>query len=396
MLDDDSFASTTIQFRNSKGEVITLFDVPAFFQDVGMIVQEESCKDKTLYYVSGWQMDDGPYSLWDWWFPTALSPGAGIKLFKGDRYRSIDAVYYDDTPNYREDSCFIVGDVNNVKYIRGTVTKDENGIEWLEISLPTVYEETDVCDPYILVDGEQAYAQDIADNTGRESIVGDLEYFLHYIHGQEFASYKEVDEAITKGLKWAYAGYSDLVSINTKIFDVKNYISRYCIPVPSWSYKWIECREHSGVWYTETCVGECSNWDDSMIDGVWYLGEERVKDLLKLKEQHYKEFLNAGESKEEAEQKAHNLLLKIVQKQFRHDMCVISDFETPYSIYTAVYSRSLSAPDEIMEEAKAQYMYTDFTPDCAYEYMKSIVVDGDDTLIRYTILEETKGNPHPY
>jgi hypothetical protein len=77
-------------------------------------------------------------------------------------------------------------------------------------------------------------------------------------------------------------------------------------------------------------------------------------------------------------------------------MCVLSDYDTPYSIHTAVYSRSLSDPDEIIGEANAQYMYTDFAPDCAYEYMKSVVVDGDETPIRYTVLEETKGDPYPY
>lgn len=391
MLDDKSFASTVIQFRNSKGEVVTLFDVPAFFQDAGMVVQEYG---NGGYAVSGWQVDDGPYWNWELWVSHSLSPGAGIKLFAHTKYTSLDEVCGDDPTDYREDSCFIHGSVKEPRALKGTVISKDGVNRYLELDLDACAKEVDIAEPFVKIAGHTKYADDLQHHV--DISFYDLENLLYIINGQYFKSYKEFSEAVKEGLSWPYPKHSDLVRIDMAVFRVSNYIKEYANTIPEWSYKWISRREHSGIWFTETCVGETPNWSFSDCDGVWYLGEERVKTLLELKEQHKENFLQSGDSHAEAEKKAEEWLTNTVDKQFRHDMCLLSDFETPYSICTAFYKNSLSTPDEVVTECQALYTYVDFEPDNASSFLKDMVQDVNWTTLPYTVLKETKCKPYPY
>ena len=150
MLDDKSFASTVIQFRNSKGKVVTLFDVPAFFQDAGMVVQEYGPGG---YAVSGWQVDDGPYWNWELWVSHSLSPGAGIKLFSHTKYTSLDEVCGDDPTDYREDSCFIHGSVKEPRSLKGTVISKDGVNRYLELDLDACAKEVDIAEPFVKIAG---------------------------------------------------------------------------------------------------------------------------------------------------------------------------------------------------------------------------------------------------
>lgn len=391
MLDANSFASTAIQFRNSKGEVITLFDVPAFFQDAGMIVQEY---EQGGYAVSGWQVDDGPFWQWEQWMTYSLSHGAGIKLFGSNGYKSLDVVCADDSTDYREDSDFIHGTLEKPSALKGTVIFEDGVKRYIELDLNACAKEVNIASPSVKIAGHTKYADDLESHI--DGRFYDLENLLYIIDGQHFKSYKEFSEAFDKGLSWIYPGSSELVRIDMSVFHVHNYIEEYANTIPAWSYKWISRREHSGVWYTEICVGDYSNWDDSMVDGVWYLGEERVKDLLKLKDQHRDDFLQSGDIYAEAEKKAEEWLTATVDKQFKHDMCLLSDFETPYSIHTAFYTNSLSTPAEIIEMCQAQYMYIDFKPEETTEVLRNIVDDPRKSILPYAIIKKTKCKPYPY
>lgn len=389
MLDAENYKKTTIQFRNSKGDIVTLFDVPAFFQDAGMIVQEY---ERGGYAVSGWQIDDEP--SWDWkhWATYSLSPGAGIKLFGGSRRSSLDIVCAEDPTDYREDSCFIHGPLEKPRALKGTLEVKDGTERYLELDLNSCAKEVNITEPHVRIAGHTKYAEDLLSHVN--ATLYDLEDLLCIINGQYFKSYKEFSKAFEEGLSWLYPGHSDLVSIDRLVFHVGNYVREYVNILPAWSYKLISRREHSGVYYIETFVGETPNWSFSDCDGVWYLGEERVKLLAKLKELHKEDFLQSGDSYTEAEKKAEKWLEDEVNKQFRHDMCLLSDFETPYSICTAFYENSLTSPNEIVGVCQAQYMYTDFEPDNASGFLKDIVQDIGWTTLPYTVIKETKCDPY--
>ena len=74
MLDDSTFKSTLIQFRNEAGNVVTLRDVPACFQDAGMILTETD----SWYHVHGVAID----TTWGYssYVDDNLSPGSGLQL----------------------------------------------------------------------------------------------------------------------------------------------------------------------------------------------------------------------------------------------------------------------------------------------------------------------------
>lgn len=394
MLDEENYKKTTIQFRNSKGNIVALFDVPAFFQDAGMIVQEY---DNGGYAVSGWQIDDGPFWNWKQWLTYSLSAGAGIKLFGHNRYSSLDVVCADDPTDYREDSCFIHGPLEKPRALKGTVEqrfKNRQLERYLELDLYACAKEVNIASPSVKIAGHTKYADDLESHIDGDFY--DLENLLYIINGQSFKSYKEFSEAFDKGLHWPYPQCSDLASIDMSIFDVHNYIEEYANTVPEWAYKLISRREHSGAYYIETCIGETPNWSFSdYCDGVWYLGEERVKTLISLQIMHRNSYQKEGYNWADAERKAIEWLEDKVDKQFEHDMCLLSDFETPYSICTAFYKNSLSDPDEVVGVCQAQYMYTDFEPDNASKFLKDIVQDVGWTTLPYTVIKETKCNPYP-
>lgn len=391
MLDAENYKKTTIQFRNSKSDVVTLFDVPAFFQDAGMLVQEY---EHGGYAVSGWQIDDGPSWNWEHWLTYSLSAGAGIKLFGYNRYRSLDIVCAEDPTDYRDDSCFIHGTLEKPRALKGTVILKNGAKSYLELDLYACAKEVNIASPFVKIAGHTKYADDL------ESYIDgnfyDLENLLYIIDGQSFKSYKEFSEAFDKGLHWPYPKCSDLVNIDMSVFHAHNYVKEYANTVPDWAYKWISRREHSGVWYTEICVGETPNWSFSDHDGVWYLGEKRVKTLLKLKESYVDSYCQAGHNLVDAELKAWEWLENTVDKQFKHDMCLLSDCEIPYSICTAFYKNSLSDPDEVVRVCQAQYMYTDFEPDNAPGFLKDIVQDIGWTTLPYTVIKETKCDPYAH
>ena len=393
MLDAENYKKTVIQFRNSKGAIVTLFDVPAFFQDAGMIIQEH---DQGGYAVSGWQIDDGPSWDWEHWLTYSLSAGAGIKLFGSNRYKSLDIVCGEDPTDYRDDSCFIHGPLEKPRALKGTVELKDGIERYLNLDLYACAKEVNIATPSVKIAGHTKYADDL------ESYIDgdfydfyDLENLLYIINGQSFKSYKEFSEAFDKGLRWVYPGRSDLVSIDMSVFHVHNYIKEYTNTVPEWAYKWISRREHSGVWYVETCIGETPNWSFSDCDGVWYLGEERVKALIRLQILYRDSYQKEGYNWEDAERKAAEWLENAVDKQFKHDMCLLSDFETPYEICTAFYKNSLSAPEDVVGVCQAQYMYTDFEPDNASKFLNNIVQDIGWTTLPYTIIKETKCDPYP-
>lgn len=389
MLDSEHYKTTTIQFRNSKGEIITLFDVPAFFQDAGMIVQE--CEDGG-YSVSGWKIDDGPNWHWESWITNSLSPGAGIKLFGRNRHSSLDIVCGDDPTDYREDSCFIHGPLEKPRALKGTLEVKDGTERYLELDLDACAREVNIDSPSVKISGHTKYAEDLLPHV--DATLYDLEDLLCIINGQYFKSYKEFSEAFKEGLYWPYPGRSDLVRIDRLIFHVGNYVREYANMLSHWAYKLISRREHSGSYYVETYVGETPHWSFSDCDGIWYLGKERVKTLLKLKELYVDSYRQAGHNLTDAHFKAEKWLEEAVDKQFKHDMCLLSDFETPYEICTAFYKNSLSSPDEIVGVCQAQYMYTDFEPDNASEFLKNMVDEVGWTILPYSILKETKCDPY--
>lgn len=389
MLDAENYKKTTIQFRDSKGNIVTLFDIPAFFQDAGMIVQEY---EHGGYAVSGWQIDNDPSWNWEQWATYSLSAGAGIKLFGSNRYKPLDIVCGEDPTDYREDSCFIHGPLKKPRALKGTVEFKDGVGRYLDLDLYACAEVVNIASPYIKIAGHIKYADDLESHIDGDFY--DLENLLYIINGQSFKSYKEFSEAFDKGLSWLYPGHSDLACIDMSVFNVHNYIEEYANTLPEWSYKWISRREHSGVYYIETCIGETPNWSFSDCDGVWYLGEERVKTLISLQILHRNSYQKEGYNWADAERKASEWLEEAVDKQFKHDMCLLSDFEQPYSICTAFYKNSLSAPDEIVDVCQAQYMYTDFEPDNASNFLKDIVQDIGWTTLPYTVIKETKCDPY--
>lgn len=390
MFDEENYKKTTIQFRNSKGDIVTLFDVPAFFQDAGMIVQEH--KDGG-YAVSGWQIDDGPFFDWESWATYSLSAGAGIKLFGSNRHRSLDIICGEDPTDYREDSCFIHGPLEKPRALKGTLEKPKDGAErYLELDLDACAREVNIASPSVKIAGHTKHAEDLLPHV--DATLYDLEDLLCIINGQYFKSYKEFSEAFKEGLRWLYPGRSDLVRIDRLIFRVGNYVREYANMLPHWSYKLISRREHSGSHYVETCVGETPNWSFSDCDGIWYLGEEMVKTILDYKNLYINSYQQAGYSLMDAKRKAEEWLEEKVDKQFRHDMCLLSDFETPYSICTAFYNNSLSSPDGVVGVCQAQFMYTDFKPEEATEVLRNTVEEVGWTILPYTTLKETKCDPH--
>lgn len=389
MFDESSFKKTTIQFRNKAGNIVTLNNLPAMFQDVGMIVAET---DK-CYHIYGYTIDDGPRMDYDFWVQMALSPGAGVQLRARRGHSDVEVISGDDSLAQRDADYFFIGGLQKTKAKRSYLDHWE-GKTWLSVDLDEVENDvSDIANPYIRISGHKRYASDVFYRTKLPIKYEDeLNSIFYIINGQNFKSYNAFEKAMEQGYS-ELNSFCSVVALDTAIFPAEHYIKHYTINIPDWSYKWLACYEHSGCAYSENGTGMQCRWDTSSDVGVWYLTDWRLKDIIQLCENKSAELKekNKDISNEDLAKAVEEYREDIVEKQFKHDMHVISDNNTAYAIEGVTISKTDIMNPEYETEALGLFEYVDFLPENAYEYMKNLVLQPETIIHRHTILSETKG-----
>lgn len=370
MLDDSTFKSTLIQFRNEAGNVVTLRDVPACFQDAGMILTETD----SGYHVHGVAID----TTWGYsgYVDDNLSPGSGLQLLHNGpctHFSRCSCSSEEASEDY-----FFVGGVKHPRCKRPELCNGKVYINYVHLEgYFTGY------DSSVRVAGHEVCSDTVIENFEKRGIVCgwnayELECLFYCFRDQYFKSYKALADAID-----TISVDNDVACLSTKVFRMDEFLKSECITKPQWAYKWLSCYDHSGVSYFEAGTRSTDRWDTSTNAGVWYLGDEEIARLSAL-------------SEEERD--------KQIEKAFEHDMALISDNAYPYAFFETLYDKHSWKQIEHCLNATAQFEGVDFPYDNATAMLEllakpSYKVDGETPKCirhRYTVLQEEKCNPYPW
>lgn len=396
MFDDSTYKQTTIRFKNKDGETVILKNVPAYFHDAGVLLYEMD----DMYIVCGYQIDREPYFDWSYWFKLNMTCGAGIQL--RERRRHSKQHFYNEEYEYGEperDDYFFLGGLDTPKAKAPAVYVTSAGRTVVDVDYYTATE-NDPWDPTIEIGGETMYASDVAEILP-ERVAGwdedDLEHLFRMFPGQEFDSIESFADAL-ESIRVTQDGRTEILTLDTSVFQMQDWINDHCIQKPEWAYKWIDCYEHSGCAYSESGTGMQCRFDTSPDVGVWYLSDQLIKDVtaeMQRKIEETKKALKPGEeldiAKFEEERDAE------IQKYFLHDMAMLSDTDTALCIIHAVYYKKYLQDDPDVEAEEETY------ESAIYEGVTFPYGDGDKYLLNkegythipYEILEEETKNPWP-
>lgn len=364
MFDESEFKQTTIQFRDKSGKIRMIRNIPASYQDAGMIL----CETDNYFKVYGIEIDSD-IMYFDTFAELNLTPGAGIQLVARHRRRAScieSGAGYAMEP---EDAFFFGGikspEGKKAEYISDTV---------LRLDLSAAASKVGYADGYICVAGEEldyAAAYDILteDNAAKFD-----KYFLDdlfsLIKGTAYEDETEFNKAISSINIPKSNSY--LVDIDTTVFDLSEFISDLIIDRPKWSYKWLDCYEHSGCAYSESGTGTQCRWDTSHNVGVWYLS----KDVLE-----YYEKLSTEERD------------KRIQNVFEHDMAIISDGEIPYRVQECIYDKQTMELIESEGALSGMYPYIDFN---SADDLHNMLGISAETKLKYNVIKAKQKNPYPW
>lgn len=398
MFDDATYKQTTIRFKNKAGETVVLKDVPAFFYDAGVLLYEID----DMYIVCGYQIDREPYYDRNYWFKLNMTCGAGIQLRK--RGRHSEKHFFNEECDYGEperDDYFFIGGLSSPTDKAPTLnlTSAAAGRTLLDVDY-YVATFDDPQDPEIVIEGKHLTARDLVEVLP-EHVDGwsydDLEHLLRIFPGQEFKSPEEFADAL-RSIRVSRSDSKEILTLDTSVFQMQDWINNHYIQKPEWAYKWIDCYEHSGCVYSESGTGTQCRFDTSPDVGVWYLSEQLIRDItakMQNKINEAKKDLKPGEeldtAKFEEERDA------AIQKNFLRDMAMLGDTDTALCIVHAVYYKKDLQDDPDMEAEEETY------ESAIYEGITFPYGDGDkyllntegDTHIPYEILEEETKNPWP-
>lgn len=370
MLDDSTFKSTLIQFRNEAGNVVTLRDVPACFQDAGMILTETD----SGYHIHGVAID----TTWGYsnYVSDNLSPGAGLQILHNG-----PSTYFSNCSCQSEEAdqnYFFVGGIEHPRCKRPELCNGKLYLDYIELA--------DYFDGYyssVKVAGHEVCSDTVIANFEKRGITCgwnsyQLDFLFYCFNGQYFKSYKALADAID-----TISVDGDTACLSTEVFQMDDFLKDECITKPQWAYKWLSCYDHSGVSYFEAGTRSTERWDTSFNAGVWYLGDEEIARLSAL-------------SEEEREQQ--------IEKAFSHDMSLISDNGYPYEFFEATYDKHSWKQVDYCLNATAQFEGVDFPYDNATAMLEllaipSYKVNGETPKCvrhRYTVLQEEKCNPYPW
>lgn len=396
MFDNSTYKQTTIRFKNKAGETVVLKNVPAFYYDAGVLLYEMD----DMYLVCGYQIDREPYCDWTYWFKLNMTCGAGIQLRK--RRRHSKQHFFNEEYEYgkpERDDYFFMGGLEAARAKAPTVYVTAAGRTVVDVDYHAATA-NDPWDPEIVIEGKHLTAYDLVDMLpGR--VAGwdddDLEHLLRMFPGQEFASIEAFADAL-ESIRVTRDDGTEIITMDTSVFQMQDWINNHCIQKPEWAYKWIDCYEHSGCAYSESGTGMQCRFDTSSDVGVWYLSDQLIKDItaeMQRKIEETKKYLMPGEeldiSKFEKERDAE------IQKYFRHDMAMLSDTDAALCIKHAVYYKQNLQDDPDAEAEEETY------ESAIYEGVTFPYGDGDKYLLNtegythipYEILEEEPKNPWP-
>ena len=321
-------------------------------------------KTKHGYAATFWEYDEGPYFDWERWATWNLSPGAGIQLIRRRNHGAVDLYNGNETGffSYENDDYFFFGGLKNPKAQKAEVITYEDGSRMLYVDYIEAAKTYGSYKPAIKIAGHSVDADRIVEVLPKEQTGWD-EYelcdLICLFENQNFKSYKHFAECL-KTIKF---DRGDTVTIDTSIFKVEDYIKKEAINKPEWAYKWLSCYEHSGCSYFEQgrSIHANDRWDTSGLVGVWYLCDERIKELEKL-----------------SEEERH----KAVEQQYEHDMALISDGETALAIRTIEFDERGEEIENYTEREAVMY-YTDIQPSDMVKELEN-VAPGEP--VEYTII----------
>lgn len=158
MLDDDTFKTTTIRFRDSSGKIVTLRAVPACYQDVGMRVFETP----NFYSVYGVATDSDVTS--SWYVESNLSVGAYVQLL-GSRGAVGKTLSNDCGYACDEDDYFFFGGLKSPATIKPIVCGDKLHLNYVDAA----DDRTDIAYAFVKVAGHEVDA-----DTALDRLRGDL------------------------------------------------------------------------------------------------------------------------------------------------------------------------------------------------------------------------------
>ncbi len=351
----------TLSVKKEDGTQL-LLEIPACMDESEVRVT----KTKYGYAATFWEYDDGPYFDWDRWATWNLSLGAGIQLISRRNHGDVDLYNENEVGffSYENDDYFFFGGLKNTRAQKAEVITYDDGNRMLYVDYIEAARTYGSCNPAIKIAGHSVYADRIVEVLPEEQTGWD-EYglcdLICLFENQNFKSYKHFEECL-KTIKF-YEG--DTVVIDTSIFNVEDYIKKEAINKPTWTYKWLSCYEHSGCSYFEQgrSIHANDRWDTSGLVGVWYLCDERIKELEKL-----------------SDEERH----KAVEQQYEHDMALISDGSTALAIRTIEFDENGEEMDNYTEQEAVIY-YTDIRPDDMTKELEN-VSPGEP--VEYTIVEK--------
>lgn len=351
----------TLSIKKEDGTYL-LLEIPACMDDAEVRVT----KTKYGYAATFWEYDEGPYFDCERWATWNLSPGAGIQLIRRRNHGAVDLYNDNETGffSYENDDYFFFGGLKSPKAQKAEVITYEDGSRMLYVDYIEAAKTYGSYRPAIKIAGHSVDADRIVEVLPKEQTGWD-EYelcdLICLFENQNFKSYKHFAECL-KTIKF---DRGDTVTIDTSIFKVEAYIKKEAINKPEWAYKWLSCYEHSGCSYFEQGRSIHSNdrWDTSGLVGVWYLCDERIKELEKL-----------------SEEERH----KAVEQQYEHDMALISDGETALAIRTIEFDERGEEIENYTEREAVMY-YTDIQPGDMDKELENV---SPGKPVEYTIVEK--------
>lgn len=351
----------TLSIKKEDGTQL-LLEIPACMDEAAVRVT----KTKYGYAATFWEYDDGPYFNYDYWASWNLSPGAGVQLIRRRRHGYVDLYNEDEVGffSYATEDYFFFGGLRDAKAQKSEVVTYDDGRRILYVDYVEAAKTYASYNPSIKIAGHSVDATRIVEVLPKEQTGWDeyeLRDLICLFENQNFKSYKYFEEC----LKTIKLDRGDTVAIDTSIFEVEAYIQNEAINKPSWAYKWLSCYEHSGCSYFEQgrSIHANDRWDTSDLVGVWYLCDERIKELEKL-----------------SEEERH----KAVEQQYEHDMALISDGEIALAIRTIEFDE-LGEEIENYTEREAVMYYTDIQPGDMAKELEN-VSPGEP--VEYTIVEK--------
>ena len=386
MLNDTDFKQITITFTNKAGEQVTL-ESPAFFCDkdaMPVLVELEN-----YYVLYGYTMDThANWDTWDDWVACNIGYGSGIQLIQRRNHSALE-LYSNCMPlEEQDDTRFFIGGLKKPRCVRPRYNESTKKLKldlydegyFLSGDGYTVLINDVAWDTYDLLAAEWSDSTDDNphfvidhDRWDEESLAA----LLYIVSATKFASMEEFVSKLERGVKWL----DDFdVIIDTAEFDCSTYIQNECIQLPRWAYKWLSCYEHSGCCYFEQgdSVHASDRWDTSPLVGVWFLSNDRIKELKKLEEEQ------GVEARKDA-----------VYRQYKRDMKFISDCNTAYAIDSAWFHKDNPGVQEMGQQEIGCIFWDELTQDNMRGMLRDASMsEKEPTVLSYEITNSERKDPY--